>query len=197
MNLLTALLLCVGSFQSRARAIMRRSPKPERLWRTAALAAVLVAGCGGGGGGGNPTPTPPPAPKAWQGAALLETDNAGNARDPKIALDASGNAMAVWRQSDGTRNNLWANRYNASTSAWGTATLLETDNAGNASNPQIALDASGNALAVWYQSDGTRNNIWANRYNASTSAWGTATLIETDNAGSASSPQIADRKSVV
>ncbi len=28
----------------------------------------------------------------------------------------------------------------------------------------IETDASGNALALWYQSDGTRTNIWANRY---------------------------------
>ena len=35
--------------------------------------------------------------------------------------------------------------------AWGTAALIEPDNASH-------------ALAVWAQSDGTRRNIWANRY---------------------------------
>jgi hypothetical protein len=40
----------------------------------------------------------------------------------------------------------------------------ETDNAGGAFGHQIAFDASGNALAVWHQFDGTRSNIWANRY---------------------------------
>ncbi|TPW09101.1 MAG: hypothetical protein FD130_2655, partial [Halothiobacillaceae bacterium] len=47
---------------------------------------------------------------------------------------------------------------------WGVAGLIETDNAGSASSPQVAIDANGNALAVWHQSDGTRYNIWANRY---------------------------------
>ena len=75
-------------------------------------------------------------------------------------------------------------------SGWGTAELIETDNAGDAQYPQIATDAAGNALAVWYQSDGTRFNIQANRYTAG-SGWGTAELIETDNAGSAYDPQIA------
>jgi hypothetical protein len=28
----------------------------------------------------------------------------------------------------------------------------------------IKTDASGNAMAVWYQHDGTRANIWANHY---------------------------------
>ena len=49
-------------------------------------------------------------------------------------------------------------------SGWGTAVLIETDNVGNAYNPQVAVDESGNAIAVWKQFDGTRSNIWANRY---------------------------------
>ena len=93
----------------------------------------------------------------------------------------------MWRQSDGTRDNIWSNRFIAGM-GWGTAALIETDNAGNASVPQIAIDANGNALAVWTQSDGTRYNIWSNRFIAGT-GWGTAALIETDN-GSAYDPQI-------
>jgi len=49
--------------------------------------------------------------------------------------------------------------------AWGTAQLIETDDAGEALRPQIAVDGSGNAIAVWQQFDGTRNNIWANRFD--------------------------------
>src|SRR6266850_1961866 len=91
----------------------------------------------------------------WQVAIPIESDNAGNVYAPQVAIDGSGDAMAVWAQSDGTRNNIWANRY-AAASGWGTATLLETDNVGDAFDPQVAVDESGNAAAVWYQSDGTR-----------------------------------------
>jgi hypothetical protein len=28
----------------------------------------------------------------------------------------------------------------------------------------VAIDGGGNALAVWDQSDGTRANIWSNRF---------------------------------
>ncbi len=125
----------------------------------------------------------------WGTAQLIESDNAGHAYDSQVAFDPSGNAVAVWSQSDGTRNNIWSNRYVAG-SGWGTAQLIESDDAGHAYDPRIAVDPSGNAVAVWYQYDGTRNNIWSNRYVAG-SGWGTAQLIETDNAGNASSPQIA------
>jgi hypothetical protein len=124
---------------------------------------------------------------AWDAATLIETDDAGTATAPQIAVDASGAALAVWRQSDGTRNNIWANRYLPG-SGWGTATLIETDNTGNAFSPQVAMDANGNGLAVWHQRDATRDNIWSNRYVAGV-GWGAATLVETDN-GSASSAQI-------
>jgi hypothetical protein len=81
-----------------------------------------------------------------------------------VALDPNGNAVAVWYQFDGTRFNIWANRFTPAP-GWGAAERIETDNAGDASQPQVALDPSGNAVAVWPQSDGTRTNIWANRFD--------------------------------
>jgi hypothetical protein len=125
----------------------------------------------------------------WGAAEPIETDNAGGASSAQVAVDPNGNAVAVWHQSDGTRFNIWANRFTP-TAGWGAAELIETDNAGTAMFPQVAVDPNGNAIVVWYQSDGTRFNIWANRFTPTT-GWGPAELIETDNAGDASSPQVA------
>jgi hypothetical protein len=124
----------------------------------------------------------------WGAVALIETGSAGSATEPQVAMDANGNGLAVWVQDDGTNANVMANRY-AEGSGWGTAAPIETDNAGDANEPRIAIGANGNALAVWTQSDGTRINVWANRYTAGT-GWGTAGLIETDNGGDAYSPRI-------
>ena len=82
----------------------------------------------------------------------------------------------MWSQFDGTRENIWANRYTASSDSWGTAELIETDDAGSAYDPQIAIDANGNAIAVWYQHDGSHDKTWANRYTLG-SGWGTTQLI--------------------
>ena len=54
---------------------------------------------------------PTRANAGWDVAELLETDDAGDARGPRVALDPNGNAVAVWTQSDGTRDNIWANRF--------------------------------------------------------------------------------------
>jgi len=123
----------------------------------------------------------------WGTAELIEADT-GNAATPEVAVDSSGNAIAVWGQLAGTPYNIYANRYVVGT-GWETAELIETDT-GNAEYPQVAVDLSGNAVAVWWQSDGTRDNIWANRYVVGT-GWGTAELIETDDTGPAREPQVA------
>ena len=99
---------------------------------------------------------------AWGSAELIETNDAGSAIAPQIAFDSNGNALAVWYQSDGSRYNIWANRFDGT--SWGSAELIETNDAGNTYDPQIAVDSNGNALAVWYQYDGSRYNIWANRF---------------------------------
>src|SRR4030067_1083902 len=140
------------------------------------IVVLFLASCGGGGGGGGGGATP----KSWGTAALIETDNAGDAYNPQIAIDAGGNAIAVWHQHDGTRYNIWANRYTAG-SGWGAAALIEIDDAGDAGSPQIAFDAGGNAIAVWAQCDGTRDNNLATRFTAATGLWGMAAPIETDN----------------
>jgi hypothetical protein len=127
--------------------------------------------------------------KTWGMAELIETDDSEDASSPQIAFDSSGNAIAVWHQYDGSRYSIYANRYIAG-AGWSTAGLIETGDTGEASSPQIAFDLDGNAIAVWHQYDGSSYSILANRYVAG-AGWGASKLIETNDTGEASSPQIA------
>ncbi len=125
----------------------------------------------------------------WETAALLPIDAASNAEWPQVALDDGGNAVAVWRQSDGNRWSIWASQYLGAT-GWSTARLLETDDAGDARWPQIAMDGAGNAVVVWSQSSGTStSNVWAARLTGS--GWESAELLETDDVADATEPQVA------
>lgn len=124
----------------------------------------------------------------WGTAELIESDDSGHAKNPQIAFDQSGNAITVWSQSDGTRQNILAKPYTAE-SGWGTAELIESDDNGHALSPQIAIDANGNAIAVWHQFDGSRYNILANRYTP-VSGWGTAEPIDINNGYNAGNAQI-------
>jgi hypothetical protein len=111
----------------------------------------------------------------WEAATLLETSDTGSANPPQLAFDALGNGLAVWSQSNGTINNIWANRYTAGT-GWGSAELLETDNGSYADSPQVAIDGSGNAMAVWNQF----RPITYNRY-ANGTGWGAAAKVDANS----------------
>jgi hypothetical protein len=76
-------------------------------------------------------------------------------------MNAGGNAVVVWHQYDGIRYNIWANRFTPGV-GWGSALLIDSDNAGSATSPQAAIDPLGNPIVVWSQSDGARDNIWSN-----------------------------------
>jgi len=125
----------------------------------------------------------------WATAALIERNNTGHAFQPEIAVDVAGNVLAVWYLSDGTVFNIWSNYYSTDT-GWGTAEKIESDDAGDAVEAQVAFDANGNALAVWRQFDGAVFNIWSNRYVVGV-GWGTAEKIESIDTGGAFEPQIS------
>ena len=113
----------------------------------AALTAGALASCGEGGSGGGASST---STFAWSSPVLLETDDAGNAVVPRVAVDRDGNATAVWTQSDGVRFNVWANRFDAQRKEWLGAVALESE-AGTAAGPDVAVDGAGVATAVWVQ----------------------------------------------
>ncbi|MEK7702833.1 MAG: M12 family metallo-peptidase [Nitrospirota bacterium] len=127
------------------------------------------------------------ASTGWEPPLLVELNDIGNALSPQIAVDQTGNAIAVWQQSDKKRNSIWANRFIVGT-LWGTSTLIETNDDGNAISPQIAMAPTGNAIAVWQQSNKKETDIWSNQFVVGT-LWGTPTLIET-NESKALSPQV-------
>lgn len=125
----------------------------------------------------------------WGTASLIQNDATTLARRPQIALDGSGNGLAVWQEHDGVRFNVWARRFTP-VGGWGAAQLIETNDAGEAILPQIALNDRGDGLVAWAQSDGMRYNGWANRFSPA-SGWGTAEVIETDDARDAFPAQVA------
>ena len=126
--------------------------------------------------------------------AVLAVDNGGPAMalNPKIAVDGTGNMMAVWLQpvGSGTTTSIWSNLYNPN-SGWGTAALLENNlSSVGGTDPQIAMDAAGNATVVWIVFDGSWTNLWAKRFTAG-GAWGVATQIENFTTGGSAAARVA------
>jgi hypothetical protein len=128
---------------------------------------------------------------SWLGASVISDPSDGFGGHAIVAMDDNNTAIAVWEQEGLTSGiySIWANRLSGGN--WGTAEKIETDDTGDALRPRIAMDANGNGMAVWDQWDGTRTNIWANKFDTTDFFWAGALLIETDNAGNAQWPWIA------
>ena len=94
---------------------------------------------------------------------------------PRVAINDSNTAVAVWEEKSGNSSKIWANRY--AMGSWGTPVQVSTGLSGS-KEPRVAIDSNGNAVVVWtevaYDSVGigiVSNTIWASRYAVNTGAW--------------------------
>jgi hypothetical protein len=112
----------------------------------------------------------------WGTWARVDASGNLTANRADVALSANGSAMAVWRESNPGDSNysLKAARYTPAT-GWQAPQSIETgfDNVID-SPPRVAIDAGGNAIAVWHQG----NSLYFNVFSAATGAWGTATEVD-------------------
>jgi hypothetical protein len=84
-----------------------------------------------------------------------------HAIEPQVGLDASGNAVVVWRRSNGSNDIVQSSRSANGGVSWSTPVNLSASGQ-DADHPQVAVDGSGNAVAVWQRFDG-RNYIVQSR----------------------------------
>jgi hypothetical protein len=103
-----------------------------------------------------------------------------DADDADIATGGNGTSMAVWaEQNPGDSNN--SIKASLRTSAgWQAPVTIETsfDNVDPSTPPRVAMDASGNAIAVWRQGPTNAPSIWAAVYTPQ-AGWAAPTPFDT------------------
>ena len=109
---------------------------------------------------------------AWSAPANVSTAGQ-DASFPQITVDGSGLATAVWQDYDGANHIVQAST-SLNGEAWSIPINLSTVGQ-DASSPQVAVDVSGRATAVWHRHDGTNYFV-----QASTSLHGAAWSIPVD-----------------
>lgn len=134
--------------------------------------------------------------KAWLGAQLVDsgglTPGVGDAETPKIFLDDNNMATALWLQADSsTRKRVYVSRMDLSTRTWGTPTAISTNSNGDAQTPDLAISrVSGEAMAVWTESDGTRLAVRASYFDGTSPSWAAPLVIDA-GVGDALEPKVA------
>ena len=126
--------------------------------------------------------------EGWGTSERLQTEDGPTIR-PRVAMNANGQAVAAWEQSDCMSSyDIWSRRWTPN-EGWGAAERIETAD-GAALFPEIAIDSSGNAVAVWTQADGAgMHPAWSNRWTQDV-GWGTPERIQSSDSW-ASDAQVA------
>jgi hypothetical protein len=96
---------------------------------------------------------PSGAGAAW--LSPVDISRAGqNATEPQVAADSAGDVVAVWRRSKGANYVIEAVE-RPTGGAWSAPLQLSAEGQ-SAETPQVAVDAAGDAVAVWSRSNGSK-----------------------------------------
>lgn len=89
------------------------------------------------------------------------SDDMTSSTDPALAIDPTGRALAVWRQSSGISSAVFTPG-----SGWSAPKRITAEGVMNADKPRVVMDAAGNGLAAWTQDgpDMSLNEVWVARY---------------------------------
>jgi hypothetical protein len=94
------------------------------------------------------------------GFAPQLSDSNEDAFNPKVAVDAAGNATIVWSRYDGSNYRIQA-RTVSQFGVVGVNPITISDTGLDGSEPQVGIDGAGNAVITWIASDGVTDRIQA------------------------------------
>ena len=116
----------------------------------------------------------------WDGVENIDNGALGGKYSPQLAMSGSG-VVAVWNQysmSSGV-TRVWSNRSDDAGASWDGPQTVDTSNPWNAGEPYVALSGT-NAVAVWYQYDGTNERAYSSYSSDGGVTWSTPALIQND-----------------
>ncbi len=180
------------------RLLNRLRSTPAVMLRAGCVALfAVVSGCGGGSDSAAPAASmPAPAPEPLPGtepppaaaplvvgeATTIDDGASGNPVNLRVVLSANGDGFAVWQADDGTRRNLWANRYRAATAAWGDPINIEASDR-DIETFDLAVDVNGNALVAWDEvvtPGRDASLVMSVRFDSGARAWAVPLLVNGD-----------------
>ena len=112
----------------------------------------------------------------WEAPVVVEPEHVPE-RGIALAMDAAGNAIALYTRVQQGAIEVVAERYTGATGLWDAFAVLSEDGAVT-DNPQIAITPSGDSVATWWQSP---DDVALARGRSDTMVWGAATVISPDD----------------
>jgi hypothetical protein len=133
------------------------------------------------------TSPPAAAGPAASPEVRVNTTTASDQGSPSVAMDADGDYVVAWNSfdQDGSGFGVYSQRYNAAGVPQGSESLVNTATADNQFAPSVAMDADGDYVVAWtsYGQDGDSDGVYAQRYHATGTPWGSETQVNTYTIG--------------
>lgn len=123
----------------------------------------------------------------------LNTYTTGEQGVPSVAIDGSGNFVAVWQSAqDGSGFGIYGQRYSSTGAAQGTEFRVNATTAGEQRHPAVGMDTAGNFVVVWqsFLQDGSSYGIFAQRYTSAGATRGPEFRVNTYTIGNQVLPSV-------
>jgi len=122
----------------------------------------------------------------WAVATSL-SPSGRDADSPRVAVDARGDAVTVWAS---VNLSGWTvqSAYRPAGGTWGNAIALEPPQQGTAA-PDVVLDSSGRAVAVWASTSGAGWTVHT-AYRGAAGSWSAAMVLSGPDASGSIAPQL-------
>ncbi|MEB3214115.1 MAG: Calx-beta domain-containing protein [Leptolyngbyaceae bacterium] len=102
------------------------------------------------------------------GEIAVNTTTSSNQDDPSVAIDAAGNFLVAWESfgQDGSSDGVYGQYFDTAGAKVGTEFRINTFTNSSQSEVALAMDADGNAIAVWqsFEQDGDSNGVYAQQF---------------------------------
>ncbi len=113
----------------------------------------------------------------WGTPSIIDAGLGYDAEYPDIAVASNGDAIALFLESNGSIKRLYANHYDTASGSWSAPSTIDAGTGFGVAELKIAVNSTGEGVAVFRQSDGSHYRIYANRYDPGF-GWHGATIID-------------------
>jgi hypothetical protein len=124
----------------------------------------------------------------------INTYTADDQNRPAVATDGNGNFVVAWtsKDQDGSGRGIYARRFDSSGTPVGAEFLVNATVAGNQDQAAAAMAANGSFVITWKSDQsGTKNDIYARRYDATGVAQGSEFLVNVNVTNTQDLPAVA------
>jgi hypothetical protein len=125
----------------------------------------------------------------WSLPAMAISPAGHDADDQYVATDPQGDAIAIWRESDGSNARIYVS-VRPPGGDFGLAEPISPAGQDAGFQPRVALDANGNAIAVWTQYTGASTSVVQAAFRPADGTFGAPDTIS-PTSGLVATPRIA------